>query len=263
MGRVNDAASSDDSSNERANDKKVSKRKGERQGEEKRKYLKSWELLPAQLLNVYGRAAYHTMEYDELWAQFKKPQKTGAAYMTELCDDTVERRSIGINRWACALRDFCKYQRREEVKKENKKVMQEDIRKKMYEEIDKVYDALDYVCAERKKKGASSLRARVDDDVSEPKSETKLQDSAKIVYEWLQQKKSYVRLVHQWQAAGGLSFVANVYNTGMQAFLEHGNEGCGKEGDAIPLAVFQKCIADRHDVSKSASSKRRDGDFDE
>ena len=185
--------------------------------------------------------------------------------MTELCDDSVERRSIGINRWACALRDFCKYQRREEVKKENKKVMQDDIRKKMYEEIDKVYDALDYVCTERKKKGASSLRARVgvEDDVSEPKSETKLQDSAKIVYEWLHQKKSYVRLVHQWQAAGGLSFVANVYNTGMQAFLAHGNEGCGKDGDAIPLSVFQKCIVDRHDVSKTRKTKRKDRDVSE
>ena len=137
MVRVSDAVSSG-SSNERANDKnvseranakKVSKRKGEGQGEEKRKYLKSWELLPAQLLNVYGRAAYHHMEYDELWANFKKPLKTGGAYMTELCDDTVERRSIGINRWACAMRDFCKYQRREEVKKENKKLMQEEIRK--------------------------------------------------------------------------------------------------------------------------------------
>ena len=263
MVRANDAASSGDSGNEGANDRKVLKRKGGGQGEEKRKYLKSWELLPAQLLNVYGRAAYQHMEYDELWANFKKPQKTGAAYMTELCDDTVERRSIGINRWACALRDFCKYQRREEVKKENKKVMQEDIRKKMYDEIDKVYDALDYVCAERKKKGTSSLRARVEDDVSEPKSETKLQDSAKIVYEWLHQKKSYVRLVHQWQAAGGLSFVANVYNTGMQAFLAHGNEGCGKDGDAIPLSVFQKCILDRHDVSKTRKTKRKDRDVSE
>ena len=130
----------------------------------------------------------------------------------------------------------------------------------MYAEIDKVYESLDYVCAERKKKGTSSLRARVDDDVSEPKSETKLQDSAKIVYDWLHQKKSYVRLVHQWQAAGGLSFVANAYNTGMQAFLEHGNEGCGKDSAAIPLTVFQKCIVDRHDVSKTRKTKRKDGD---
>ena len=183
--------------------------------------------------------------------------------MTELCDDTVERRSIGINRWACALRDFCKYQRREEVKKENKKVMQEDIRKKMYEEIDKVYDALDYVCAERKKKGTSSLRARVEDDVSEPKSETKLQDSAKIVYEWLQQKKSYVRLVHQWQAAGGLSFVANVYNTGMQAFLLHGNEKSETGSHSISLEVFQKCILERHDVSQDDRKKRRQADSEE
>jgi len=108
------------------------------------------------------------------------------------------------------------------------------------------------------KKHSSSLRTRADDEeVSEQKSEQKLKESAKIVYEWLCQKKSYVRLLHQWQAAGGLSFVANVYNAGMQAFLEHGNEGRGKENDVISLEVFQMCILDRHDVSKSGKCKRQ------
>ncbi len=103
------------------------------------------------------------------------------------------------------------------------------------------------------KKKSSSLRSRADDDVCVEKEESKLKVSAKIVYDWLHQKKSSIRLVHQWQAAGGLSFVANVYNTGMQAFLEQG----GKV-DAITLEVFQKCILERHDVSKS--SKRRHND---
>ena len=50
----------------------------------------------------------HLVEYDELWGHFEKLEKTGAAYMTELCDDSNERRGVGINRWACAMRDFCK-----------------------------------------------------------------------------------------------------------------------------------------------------------
>ena len=147
MGRLHDCASSDDRSSERINDKRM-----KRKGEEKRKYLKTFELLPVQLLNAYGRAKYHEMEYDELWTNFKQPLKSGAAYMTELCDDTSERRGIGINRWAVAMRDFCKYQRREDVKKQNRKMLKEVTCTNMYEEIDKVSEALDYVCAGPKKK---------------------------------------------------------------------------------------------------------------
>ena len=60
------------------------------------------------------------------------------------------------------------------------------------------------------------------------------------------------------QAAGGLSFVANAYNTGMQAFLEHGSEGRGKESEATSLEQFQKCILERHEVSKNSKSRKHD-----
>ena len=46
----------------------------------------------------------HLVEYDELWGHFEKPEKTGAAYMTELCENSNERRGVGINRWACYAR---------------------------------------------------------------------------------------------------------------------------------------------------------------
>ena len=52
--------------------------------------------------------------------------------------------------------------------------------------------------------------------------------------------------------------LADAYNTGLQAFLEHGNEGRGKESEATSLEQFQKCILERREVSKSSKSRKHD-----
>ena len=58
--------------------------------------------------------------------------------MTELCDESEERRGVGINRWSCALRDFCAYQRKDSVQKANKQMLHPDVYAQLYAEIDKV-----------------------------------------------------------------------------------------------------------------------------
>ena len=109
-----------------------------------------------------------------------------------------------------------------------------------------------------KKNRSSSLRGCIQDDVREAKDEKELKSAVKVVYECLVQKKSSIRLLHQWQAAGGLSYVTNVYNTAIQAFIEH-----GQEGKAISLEVFQSAVLARHDVSTACQDvsfprKKRD-----
>ena len=114
----------------------------------------------------------------------------------------------------------------------------------------------------KKNKSSSSLRGRAEDDVSDVKDVSKLKAEAKIVYDWLNLKKSTVRAFSQWQAAGGLSFNANVYHTCMMAFIGSGNDH-HVSGDADPkitLEEFQKCILARHQVSsktKEPTKKRR------
>ena len=152
MGRVNDLVSSDDDLP--IDKKKGMKRKadGEGEGAAPRKHLFSYETLPPQLLNAYGRGRYSVMELEELWSHLQKPQRSGAAYMTELVDPGDERRGIGINRWLGALVEYCQYQRMEQTKKENEKVLKPELYTKVYEEIDKVLGSLEVVYAEKKKK---------------------------------------------------------------------------------------------------------------
>ena len=52
--------------------------------------------------------------------------------------------------------------------------------------LDKVYEAPDYICADKKKTSSSSLRSRADEeDASSAKEEPKLKDSAETVHDWL------------------------------------------------------------------------------
>ena len=147
MVRTNDLASSDDELP--IDRKKGMKRKadGEAEGAAPRKHLFSYETLPPQLLNAYGRGRYSVMDLEELWSHLQKPQRSGAAYMTELVDPGDERRGVGINRWIGALVEYCQYQRMEQTKKENEKVLKPELCTKVYEEIDKVFDSLEVVYA--------------------------------------------------------------------------------------------------------------------
>ena len=221
---------------------------------ETRKYLKTFELLPSQLLNVYGRSRYHTMKFDDLWKNMSMPMKTGAAYATELCDASDERRGVGINRWAVCMRDFLKYQQQADVKKGNEYFLAADKSTKLYDEINTVLPSLEYTIAQQVRKsskgagGISNLRCGVSEQPPpEAKCTSELKKHVYVVYDWLAQPKSYVRMLHQWQACGGFSFVINVYNTATQAFVECGNSLHGEEGASkVSREEFLRAVQARH-----------------
>ena len=56
----------------------------------KRKFLRHYDLLPAQLLNPMGRSNYDNASLQKLWDWMKKGNKA-AAYFSELCDEDHER----------------------------------------------------------------------------------------------------------------------------------------------------------------------------
>ena len=103
------------------------------------------------------------------------------------------------------------------------------------------------------------LRGGIEEEVSERKTPEQLNKAAKVVYEWVKQKKSYVRMLHQWQAAGGLSFVANAHNTGMLAFLSVSHATEGRDPGLVSLEMFQACIRNRHEVSTTSGSGSASG----
>ena len=103
------------------------------------------------------------------------------------------------------------------------------------------------------------LRGGIEEEVSERKTPEQLDKAAKVVFEWVKQKKSYVRMLHQWQAAGGLSFVANTHNTGMLAFLAVSQETAGGDKGLVSLETFQACIRNRHEASTTSGESRGSG----
>ena len=120
---------------------------------EARPYLRIFETLPAQLLNSYGEASYVNSTDAEVWAEFSKPQKTGAMYMTEMCSKDPERRGVGINRSIEAVLRYAKYQQKPDTKLRNAAIMKAEVLENFDAEITRMIPSLAYCLAEKKKQG--------------------------------------------------------------------------------------------------------------
>ena len=232
-------------------DGKGQKRKGDK-GEE-RVWLRLYETLPAQLLNVYGASAYVDKPDEEVWKHFNQPLKSGAKYMTEMCSKETERRGVGINRFVACVLEWIKYQLKDTTKKQNEILLKESMYKHLYIEIESIKEPLEYVLApqkERQTSGAASLRSvsaqvrRGAGMVREPK---KLQEDAAKVYSWLDKStRSYVRMVMLWQGANGVSFVGSTHHRAAQCFRYQGNQ-CSKGGE-VSLSEVQDAVTSRHSM---------------
>ncbi|CAK0836325.1 unnamed protein product [Prorocentrum cordatum] len=202
--------------------------------QKKREWLKVYETLPAQLLNVYGPSKF---------AKLKDAQEP-------------ERRGVGINRFIHAMKTFCEYQKDPSVMAGNKAVLKEQMYNDLYKEIDEILPALQYCLAPEKqpeKKGAALLRASGTDDavLATAKTGPELDKYAKQVYDWLDKTKlSRVRMMANWQSCGGLAFVAQCHHRATTCFRYHGNSfhGAGPSQHEVSLQDFQAAVKLRHSV---------------
>ena len=137
--------------------------------------------------------------------------------------------------------------------------MQEKLQKELYEEIDGILPALRYCLAPKKvmeKKGASMLRSSGNQSIaaSGAKDTQELHKYAKELYEWMDLKKaSRIRMILQWQGAGGLPYVASVHHRATQCFRYEGNatHDGGKQQKGITLEEWQTAVKERHRVGSS------------
>ena len=227
---------------------------------EKRKFLKVFETLPPQLLCAYGEAKFAKMADEDVWKIFSQPLKSGAMYMTELCSKDTERRGIGVNRWLKADLDFCVYQLNENVKKQNQVLLNPNMLKELYAEIDRIKPSLEYCLAPKKqaeKSGAASLRSCGIQATEVSKDPAMLDTHAKVLYDWLDTAQvSRVRMLQNWQSAAGISFVAAVHHRGAQCFRYYGNsehgDGSTKE---VSLIEFQDSIKRRHAIGSRGTEE--------
>ena len=241
-------------SRKRGRDRKRSRSRGQA-----REYLKVYETMPAQMLNAYHENNMARSTDKKLWLEMKKELKSGAKYMSELCDQRAERRGVGANRWLYAMVEFCRYQKRPEVKSENEKIMAPVMFKRLYDEIVKMLPHLEVCLAPKKakkKEGAAALRGGVPSSSAnsgggaEAATKEKLLASSKEVWEWLSyDSKSKIRAFAIWQASGGLSHNAAVFHRGTQAFRYYGNHGIeGASGEDVTLTEFQNAVCSRHEA---------------
>ena len=183
-----------------------------------REWLKVYETVPAQMLNAYGEAKYAKLTDATVWEALTTPLKSGAKWMTEYASAEKERRGIAANRWLKAMADYIEYQEREAVKKQNAAVMKEKMYDEFYAELAKIKPAVLYCLAPKKvaeKSGAASLRSGTNSGPvsAEKKSPQELDDHSKVLYEFLDTKRmSRIRMMLQWQSAGGLPFVVSVHH---------------------------------------------------
>ena len=227
--------------------------------------------MPAQMLNAYCMAGFAHMGHPKVWEDLNKPLKTGAKYMTEYCSKKQDRRCVGANRALQPLVEYLKYQQTDTVQAQNKFILKEEIFAQLYAEIEAVFEAATYCLAGKKKyakKGSASLRTAVSFEPSDKKEEAKLRAYAANLYNWIKLPKSRLRMLINWQMAGGLPYVCGTHLLGTQCFLDHGNTYHEGEGDkAITLQVFQDCIVKRHEMEHQghayikAESNKENDDF--
>ena len=204
----------------------------------KRPWLKCFETLPPQLLNAYGEAKFSKLSDAEVWRNFCEPLKSGAEYMTELCANDHERRGVGINRWLHAMVMYCEYQLDPMVKRWNEALLVSQKCEELYDEIKRVLPSLKYC-----------LVPSFFVDVSETKSVALLDKHGQVLYEWLNcAAVSRVRMLAQWQCAGGIAFTAGVHHRVAQCFRYYGNSMHEGEGCEVSLMEFQEVLKQGHEV---------------
>ena len=221
----------------------------------KRSWLKIYETLPNQLLNGYGQAKFVKVCDKEMWQSMGEPLRSGAPCMSELCFSEKERRGVGINRWLQPLESYMKYQVEETNKKRNQMILSESIFTQVYAEIDQILPSVSFCLAPRKyteKKGANLLRSSATGNPGAVSSRSRadLQRHAKILYDWLDPAKvSRLRMLMNWQAAGGLSFVTSCHQRGVQCFRVCAGSPSGDT--AVSLEDFQEAIICRHTIGRN------------
>ena len=102
------------------------------------------------MLNAYGPCKFFRLDEGDVWKHMNAELKTGAQYMTELCDESTERRGIGINRWLQVLDTYMAHQLSEEGKKQNAFVMKEEVYTEFYAELQLYHPSVQFLLAPKK-----------------------------------------------------------------------------------------------------------------
>ena len=206
----------------------------------KRTKLKSYDQMPAQVLNANGESGISKTTLLKLAMAMKTGNKA-AAWFNELCDPTPKRKGIAISRLSeIWLLNGAKLQDAE---------YKAHIKKELYNTAMKEFEQLEPCFKVLMGKGLSME----DDETTETvgriaygassnadfKNPDAVNAAAVQVYEWLQRPQSKFRALTSLLSGGGLFYVASVHEKCHRAYIKH-----GYTIDDKPTLVTEEMYAD-------------------
>ena len=184
----------------------------------KRRKLRHYDLLPAQLINSMGASGIESVDLPRLWQSMAAGNKVAESF-SELCFDDAERRGVGLSRLGEVM-----------VKTIDRLLESEHYRLYLKEELwtaveAEARDLLPAFKAVHAGRGvsdaaSSSIRAvayhRPTQEVGD------LTEHVEKIHGWLSRPQSALRSVIALLSAGGLFYVAQCHEKGARAWLAGG-----------------------------------------
>ena len=189
---------------------------GSRAGGAKRRKLRHYDLLAAQVLNPMGTSGIKDASLAKLWDYMKTGNKQ-VEFFSELCDSEEGRHRIALSRLAEVLHASCTHY------KEGRwaTVVKEEVYTRVTDEIDELLPHLAILNRKGDARGASSLRYGSGVAPIEV-SPAAVASAGKALYRFLTRDASALRSFMALTASGGLSFVGHCHEKGARAYVASG-----------------------------------------
>ena len=196
---------------------------GSRQGgsSEKRRKLRHYDLLPAQLLNSMGSSGVEHVALPQLWRSMCAGNKLCEAF-SELCFDEPDRQGVGLSRFAEVMTTTID---RLLESPHYRVVLKPELWEAARAEARELLPAFKAICAGRgvADPTASSIRAvayqRAADDPGD------LTEHVDSILQWLNKQASPLRSLICLLSGGGVFYVAQCHEKGVRAWINTGGGG--------------------------------------
>ena len=205
---------------------------------EKRRKLRHYDLLPAQLLNSMGASGVESVDLRRLWRSMAEGNKVVAAF-SELCLGEPERHGVGLSRLAEVmvltirrLLDTPHYSH----------CIKEELWSAVKQECEDILPSFTAIHAGRggMDRGSASIRS-VAYHQPAPRADD-LPRHAAAVFDWLTKLSSPLRSVIAMLSAGGLFYVAQCHEKGARAWLDAAVAVVNLDGtNPMPIVYFALC----------------------
>ena len=208
--------------------------------DQKRRKLRHYDLLPAQLINSMGASGIETIDLARLWKSMSSGNKVAEAF-SELCFPEPERRGVGLSRLAEVMIATIE---RLTGQEHYRLCLKTELWEAVERECTQLLPAFKALYAGRGVADGDSASIRAVAYHRPASDPGDLTVHVEKVYEWLSQNSSPLRSVIALLSAGGLFYVAQCHEKGARAWLSSGGG----------LSAMKTAAAARRPTSRASAS---------